>query len=87
MERPTVGKTVGTVCPPFIPVMSVLFVHRPRYSNPLEDSTRELFYNFFECWVFLPHDLIKPGSLHSGLLQLLIGPASFYALVLLLVSN
>ncbi len=38
-------------------------------------STRELLHHFFECRVFLPHDLVKPRRLDSRFLELLIRSA------------
>src|SRR6266699_4885033 len=40
-------------------------------------ATRELLHDFFECRVFLPYDLIKPGRLDPRFLELLIRSARF----------
>src|SRR5260370_6942349 len=50
-------------------------------------ATRELLHHFFECRVFLPHDLIKPGRRDPRFLELLIRSARFDRFMLARVTN
>src|SRR5258708_38267418 len=50
-------------------------------------TTRELLHHFFECRVFLPHDLIKPGRRDPRFLELLIRSARFDRFMLARVTN
>src|SRR6185437_5970731 len=49
-------------------------------------STRELFHDFFERRVFLPHNLVKPCGLDSCFLELLIRGSGFDSLVLACIA-
>src|SRR6266851_6781377 len=49
-------------------------------------ATRELLHHFFECRVFLPHDLIKPRCFDPRFLELLIRSARFYRFMLARVT-
>src|SRR5215469_638513 len=49
-------------------------------------STRELFHDFFERRVLLPHNLVKPCSLDSCFLELLIWGSGFDSLVLACIA-
>ena len=76
-------------CDTLVPVEDLMhaaagieFLHR------LSDlPSRELFYNFLERRVFLPHDLVQSSRLDSRFLQLLIRLARFNRLVLACVAN
>ena len=50
-------------------------------------ATRKLLHYFFECMVFLPHDLIKPCGRDPRFLELLIGFARFDGFMLARVSH
>ena len=60
--------------------------HVSRSIAPLHIATRELFHYFFKCWVFLPHDLIKPRRLDPRCLELLIQSARFDRFVLACIA-
>ena len=50
-------------------------------------ATRELLHHFFECRVFLPHDLIQPHRRDPRFLELLIRSARFDRFMLARVSH
>ncbi len=49
-------------------------------------ATRELLHHFFECRVFLPHDLVEPRCFDPRFLELLIRSARFDRFMLACVT-